>query len=86
MLFCSTTQQIALQLAERLYQQVAVQGIATWNSESFELEEFQVTALLSYVKVELPQAFQQLQEHAHGLYDEIGDVEEYVHTLRYAEE
>lgn len=85
-LFCPTTQQIALQLAERLYQHVAVDGIATWNPETLDIEEFQITSVLSYVKVNLPQAFHQLREGAGGLYDAIDDVEKYSHILRYGGE
>lgn len=85
-LFCPTTQQIALQLAERLYQQVAVEGTATWNPETLDIEEFQITSVLSYVKVDLPQAFRQLREGVGSIYDVVEDVEKYVHTLRYDEE
>lgn len=85
-LYCETTEQIALKLAKRLYTQVAVEGMATWDPQSFEIKEFQVTELLPYAPVELPEAFRQLRESTKGFFETIGDVEEYIHELRYAEE
>ncbi|MFN8446502.1 MAG: hypothetical protein U0175_37270 [Caldilineaceae bacterium] len=85
-LVCATTQQIALQLAERLYQQVAVAGTAFWNPETLEIEEFEISGVLSYVKVDLPQVFRQLREQTQNIYGVVGDVEKYIHNLRYDEE
>ncbi len=39
-IFCSTTEEIAIQLANRLYQQVSVQGCATWDQETLESKNF----------------------------------------------
>ncbi len=85
-LFCSTTQEIAVQLANRLYQQVSVQGCATWDQETFEIKEFRITKVLAYTKKPLTQAFKLLKESAQGAFDSIEDVNQYVTTLRYGED
>ena len=81
-LFCPTSQEIAVQLAGRLYQQVGVFGYATWDRETLEIKEFHISRVLPYQKRPLTQAFQLLRESAHGAFDSIEDVEEYVTTIR----
>lgn len=85
-LFCSTTEEIAVQLANRLYQQVSVQGCATWDQETLEIKEFRITKVLSYTKKPLTQAFKLLKESAQGAFDSIEDVNQYVTTVRYGED
>lgn len=85
-LFCSTTEEIAIQLANRLYQQVSLQGCATWDQETLEVKEFRITKVLPYAKKPLIQTFKLLKERAHGAFDSIEDINQYVTTLRHGED
>lgn len=85
-LFCSTTEEIAIQLASHLYQQVSVLGCAVWDYETWEIKEFQITQILPYVQRPLSQAFRLLKESAQGAFDSVEDVDQYIHHIRYGED
>ena len=85
-LFCSTTEEIAVQLANYLYQQVSVLGCAVWDYETWEIKEFRITQVLPYVQKPLSQAFRLLRESAQGAFDSVEDVNHYIHQLRYDED
>lgn len=85
-LFCSTTEEITLQLANRLYQQVGVLGHAKWNYETLEIKEFRIIKVLPYAHTPISEAFGSLRKVAAGAFDTIKDVDQYINSIRYDED
>jgi hypothetical protein len=81
-LYCTVTEELAKELAHHLYQEVKVRGAARWNSYTFSIEEFFITALLTYQPTPPAQAFQRLRESYGHYFDEISDANTWVHQLR----
>jgi hypothetical protein len=72
---------LAKELAPQLYEEVALEGTATWNPDTWEIESFRVTEVLPYRKTDPALAFRELAEAAGGRWDEVDPVE-YVRSLR----
>jgi hypothetical protein len=85
-LSCATTVEIAIQLANRLYQQVGVFGHATWDQEKLEIQEFRISRVLAYEKKPLTHAFKLLREVTQKEFDVIEDVDQYITNLRHGED
>lgn len=75
------SEEIAKQLATRLYEEVVLQGEATWNSETWEVESFRVSSVTNYRRTEPTLAFRELAEAAGSEWDEV-DAAAYVRALR----
>ena len=56
-LYCTTSEEIAKQLGSRLYEQVGVYGVAEWNFETLEIEEFEITRVLHHFHITPKEAF-----------------------------
>lgn len=79
---CAVSQEIARTLGGRLYTDIGVAGIATWNAETLKLEAFQITELLPYKKTPITQAFKQLSDRYGQYFDDIDDVDEFIASVR----
>lgn len=71
----------AKSLAQQLYEEVALEGTATWDPDTWEIVAFKVTDVLPYRKVDPALAFKELSEVAEGKWDEVDPVA-YVRGLR----
>jgi hypothetical protein len=74
-------QEIARTLGSRLYTDIAVAGMATWNAETLKLEAFQITELLSYRKMPITEAFKQLSDKYGQYFDKL-DPDEFIASVR----
>lgn len=75
------SQELAKELAPRLYEDVALVGQATWNTETWEITHFRVSEITDYRMTDPAEAFQELARAAEGHWDDV-DAVSYVHGLR----
>ena len=72
---------MAKALAVRLYDEVSIEGDATWNTDTWEITKFNVTQVNDYRSVNPVEAFEELSKRVQGAWDEV-DVEAYFKTER----
>lgn len=72
---------LAKELAKRLYEVVSLEGRATWSAETWEIKDFQVSAVQPYQKMPISNAFNELRETTKGHWDDV-DAVEFVDELR----
>jgi len=74
-------QQMAIDIGQRLYQVIGLEGVAKWNTEKWALESFKAQKITSYEETEARAAFSILSESAGSFWDKV-DPEEYVNEIR----
>jgi hypothetical protein len=82
-IYCDTSKSVAQKAGAKLYTKVELQGIAEWNSETFEIESFHVTDIFDYEEVTPSEAFQELATLIGDSFDNIDDVNQFVSEIRY---
>jgi len=75
------SEEAAKELAKQLYEEVALEGTATWNADTWEIVDFRVSRVTPFRKVEPEAAFRELAVAAAGRWDEVDPVA-YVEGLR----
>ncbi|MBI5153624.1 hypothetical protein HZA57_00170 [Candidatus Poribacteria bacterium] len=78
------TEALARELGAHLYEEVAVEGEATWNARTWEIENFRVLGVHPFAPSDPVSAFEQLQQASAGTWDRV-DAREYVNAVRYGE-
>ena len=81
-LFCDTTEAIAKQLGNYLYERVRVAGNATWDYETLDIIDFEITDVLPYHHTSPTKAFAEIREKFGKYFDAIDDPEVWVQQLR----
>lgn len=81
LLHVAISENIARELAKRLYEEVILDGQATWNAETWEIEDFKVAGVQAYIKRPPSEAFKKLSETTEGRWDGV-DAIKYVNSLR----
>lgn len=79
---CDVSQDIARILGGRLYTDIAVAGTAAWNSETLKIETFRIEQLLPYQRTSLANAFREMSERFGKYYDALGDVDDFMSSVR----
>ena len=75
------SEETAKELATRLYEEVVLEGHATWNAETWEVERFRVSRITDFRRTDPDLAFKELAEAAQGQWEGV-DAAEYVRSLR----
>jgi hypothetical protein len=81
-IFIDVSESLARKLAQRLYDQVCLDGEASWDPEDWSIQSFKATAMADYTPSSLASAFADLAARAAGTFDGL-DVEEFVRQRRY---
>jgi hypothetical protein len=81
LLYASLSEEDAKALARRLYEEVVLEGRATWDAETWEIEDFRILGVSPYQTTDPVLAFKELAESARGRWDDV-DAVEYVRKLR----
>ncbi len=81
-LFCDAPLEITKFLGTKLYQIVGLIGIAEWDSELNNIEQFSIKDVTDYEKIPLKEAMHVLAEATKTYYADIDDVEQHISTLR----
>jgi len=81
-LFIDVSESLARKLAQRLYDQVCLDGEASWDAETWSIQSFKATAMADYAPGSLVNAFRDLAADADGAFDGL-DAQEYVQQCRH---
>ena len=81
LLYLNLSIELAKELATRLYEEVVLEGQATWNVETWQIESFRVSAIADFRPGKLSEAFEDLAQAAKGRWDDV-DALDYVKALR----
>ena len=80
-LYIVVSEQMAKELAKKLYEEVCVEGRAKWNTEDWTIEEFEGARVASFKAADPLTAFKNLSEAAKGKWKGV-DAMEYIKALR----
>jgi len=81
LLFIDVSESIARTLARCLYEEVALEGEASWDPETWEIQDFKAVRMTEYRAIDPIIAFRELAEAAGDRWDNV-DAEGYVRDLR----
>ena len=82
-IYCSASRALAKKAGTKLYTKVELHGLAEWNSETFEIENFHVIDISDYEQTSPLEAFEDLASLIGGSVDKIKDVDRFVSEIRY---
>lgn len=71
----------ARQLASKLYEDVSIEGRATWNTNDWSIHDFKATRVTDYQAGGLVRAFEELAELSGGIWKDVDPVD-YLNELR----
>jgi hypothetical protein len=81
-LFIDVSEQLARRLAQRLYDQVCLDGEASWDAETWCIQSFRATDIADYAPIGLVSAFRELTANSNSALDGL-DVQEFVEQCRH---
>ena len=81
-LFCDAPLDITKTLGTRLYQIVGLIGVAEWDIELNNIEQFSIKDVTDYEQVPIKEAMRKLAEVTRTYYMDINDVEQHISNLR----
>jgi len=81
-LFCDAPLDITKKLGTKLYQIVGLIGVAEWDTELNNIEQFSIKDVTDYEQVPIKEAMRELSEATKTYYSDIDDVEQHISTLR----
>ena len=81
-LFCDAPLDITKALGMKLYQVVGLVGVAQWDTELNNIEQFSIKDVTDYEQVPIKEAMHKLAEATREYYSDIEDVEQYISELR----
>ena len=84
-LYIDVSEQMARELARSLYEEVGIEGTATWQTDNWEIEDFKAIRITDYHSTDPKTAFEKLAEVSKGCWDGV-DAEEFVRSLRAEED
>lgn len=83
MLICRVqTPDVARQLGQHLYENIIVDGNATWYRRSWKLHRFEIRSMRKLDDKSVSDKFDALRKAADGFFDNIDDVESHISDLR----
>jgi len=80
-LYIIVSEQMAKELARSLYEEVCIEGRAKWNTEDWNIEEFEGKRITKFRATDAVTAFKKLTDAAKDKWDGV-DAIEYVRALR----
>ncbi len=75
-LIFSTTHSYAKELATKLYEWVALKGIAKWNADTLRIEDFKLSEILEYSQGKTSKAINDLKSLTSGFWDQYNNNDE----------
>ena len=81
-LYCNAPFEITTKLGAKLYQIVGLIGVAEWDNDLNNIEQFSITGIIEYEKAPIKEAMSKLAEATQNYYAGIDNVEQYVSEIR----
>lgn len=82
-LFLEINEKIAKELANRLYEGVALKGLAKWRKDDYGIEDFSIESIQNFEEGKLSDSMKELRETVGVYWDKIGNIDEYILNSRY---
>lgn len=79
---CTLTEQLARQIAPKIYSRVGVEGIAEYNPEDWSITSFQIKKILDYEGTSISKALKNLFIASPEAWAHVSDVNEYLERHR----
>ena len=79
---CTTDNQIAKELADKIGDEIGLCGTVTWNIYTLKVDSFNVTGIAEYTQSSLVESFQDLSNLIGDRFDQIEEVNHFVSDLR----
>lgn len=79
---CSLNQNLAKQIASRIYTEIAVSGTAYYDTSDFSIQRFEIEEFLEYKETPITQALKGLYEISPEAWADIPNVNEHIQRLR----
>jgi hypothetical protein len=74
-IYFEVTEEIAKQLAPKLYEDVALHGVAKWDKKTYRVIDFKVSSIGELKDISLTDAFKQIQDIIGKYWDEVDDIQ-----------
>ena len=74
-IYFEVTEDIAKQLAAKLYEEIALTGTATWDKKTYRVVDFKVTGITDLNKKSLIETFTEIQDIISNNWEEFDDIE-----------
>ncbi len=74
--------ELAKEIGRHLYEDIVVEGTATWNAKDWSILRFRATSLTKYRITDSEESFATLARMSDGTWDDV-DAEDFVNSLRY---
>src|SRR5262249_38810990 len=81
LLYVDVSEEDAKFLGQRLYDQVVLEGVATWDPETWAVREFRVSRVTEYRPGRVADAFRALAEVSEGIWEQV-DAVDFVRKVR----
>lgn len=81
LIHCRLTQELARELSPKLYSDVGVNGIATWDINTYDIKNFTITEILPYEGTDIVNAMKNLAQALGQHYKDI-DPDQHIKDLR----
>jgi len=85
-LFLDIDEVLAKKLANRLYESIALKGLAKWRKYDYSIEDFKIEEIQHYEEGKIADAMSDLKNTIGTYWDSIGNVDEYILSSRYEKE
>jgi hypothetical protein len=79
---CYGNHDVVRQLASRLYTEVGLSGVATWNTANWRIEQLEISSVLDFEPTGLTHAFDELAQAAPGAWAGVTDADQVARQLR----
>jgi len=76
-IYFEVTEDVAKQLASKLYEEIALTGTATWNKKTYKVLDFKVNEITDLNKKSLTETFDEIQDIIGNYWEEFDDIETY---------
>jgi hypothetical protein len=83
-IYCDVSFEIAQELGRRLYEFAEFSGMATWNPNGWQIEEFRIESFASSATKTPEQGMNELRSLVGRYFEDIDDVDSYISSLRSA--
>jgi len=85
-LFCDAPYEVTKKLGTKLYQTVGLIGIAEWDLDLIDIEQFEIKDVIDYEQIPIKDAINELAKITRTYYSDIIDVEKYISSIRGSDE
>jgi hypothetical protein len=85
-LYLEVDESLAKKLANRLYESIALKGMAKWRKHDYRIEDFKIEAVQHFEAGKITEAMKELRGSIGAFWDKVGNIDDYILNARYEKE